>query len=508
MLHFVRWKQIAIVLTVVLGVLLVMPNFFSKETVANWPWWVPRPQLNLGLDLRGGAHLLLSMETAEVRKDWLDTLRDDARKRLREAKIGFTGLGIANNAVQVRLAKPEDADAALKELRRLLPADRQPHSRLRRHRPRRAKAEGGVIIIAPTEPGLQHRIANAISAAIETVRRRVDAMGTAEAQIVRQGSDRILVQVPGLQDTAQLKELIGKTARLTFHEVHPTISAEEAKQTASAGRLQGLCRAPTGRRATSCCARRRSCAATSSSTRSRASTSAPTSRSSPSASTVRRPQVRQVHQGQRRPPVRHRARRQGDLGAGDPRADPRRLRPDQRQLHGRDRQQARHPAALRRAAGQAHHRRGAHRRSLARRRLHRGRQARRHSSAVSPPSSSPSSPTARSASSPCVGLIVHGLLIVALMTVIGSTLTLPGIAGLVLDHRHGGRRQRADLRAHPRGAARGKYADRRHRCRLHARLHHHRRQPAHDARLRRPGHVLAGLRSDPRLRRDADASAS
>ena len=93
------------------------------------------------------------------------------------------------------------------------------------------KGEGGVITITPTEPGLQHRITNAISAAIETVRRRVDALGTTEPTIVRQGSSRILVQVPGLQDTAQLKELIGKTARLSFHEVHQTTSAEEAKQT-------------------------------------------------------------------------------------------------------------------------------------------------------------------------------------------------------------------------------------------------------------------------------------
>jgi preprotein translocase subunit SecD len=93
------------------------------------------------------------------------------------------------------------------------------------------KTEGGVITIAPTEPGLQHRISSAIGAAIETVRRRVDALGTTEPTIIRQGTSRILVQVPGLQDTAQLKELIGKTARLSFHEVHPTMTAEEAKQT-------------------------------------------------------------------------------------------------------------------------------------------------------------------------------------------------------------------------------------------------------------------------------------
>ena len=93
------------------------------------------------------------------------------------------------------------------------------------------KSEGGVITVTPTEVGLQHRISDAIGAAIETVRRRVDALGTTEPTIVRQGSSRILVQVPGLQDTAQLKELIGKTARLSFHEVHPTASAEEARTT-------------------------------------------------------------------------------------------------------------------------------------------------------------------------------------------------------------------------------------------------------------------------------------
>ncbi len=238
MLHFSTWKQVGIILTCLLGLLLVVPNFIAKETLAQWPRWVPKPQLNLGLDLRGGAHLLLSMEVADVRKDWLNTLRDDTRKRLREAKIPFTALGITNNAVQVRLAKAEDADAALKTLRGLIQQTGNLMLGTSITDLEVTKAEGGLIRLTPTEPGLQHRISSAISAAIETVRRRVDAMGTTEPNIVRQGSSRILVQVPGLQDTAQLKELIGKTARLTFHEVHPTISAEEAKKT----------RAPTGYR--------------------------------------------------------------------------------------------------------------------------------------------------------------------------------------------------------------------------------------------------------------------
>src|SRR6185312_7637484 len=149
MLHFVRWKQIAIVLSVLLGIALVIPSFFAKETVAGWPWFVPRAQINLGLDLRGGAHLLLAMETAEVRKDWLDTLRDDARKRLRDAKIAVTGVGIANNALNVRLAKPEDADAAYKELRGLA---QQTGDLIRGFAGSDLdvrKTDGGVIVITP-----------------------------------------------------------------------------------------------------------------------------------------------------------------------------------------------------------------------------------------------------------------------------------------------------------------------------------------------------------------------
>ncbi|HJZ45195.1 MAG TPA: protein translocase subunit SecD, partial [Hyphomicrobiaceae bacterium] len=136
-----------------------------------------------------------------------------------------------NNTVQGRLAKAEDGDAALKELRGLVQQSGNLILGTTVSDVQVTKGEGGVITITPTEAGLQNRISDAIGAAIETVRRRVDAMGTTEPTIIRQGSSRILVQVPGLQDTAQLKELIGKTARMSFHEVHQTMSAEEARTT-------------------------------------------------------------------------------------------------------------------------------------------------------------------------------------------------------------------------------------------------------------------------------------
>lgn len=231
MLRITRWKIIAIVATCLASLVLSIPNFFSKETVDGWPNWLPKKQMSLGLDLRGGAHLLLSMDVNEVRKDWLENLRDDARRRLRDAKIGVAGVGIQGNAIQVRVAKPEETEAAVKELRGMIQQLGSALLGTIGNDIDVQKGEGGLITVQPTEAGLQERVSSAISASIETVRRRIDSMGTAEASVVRQGRDRVLVQFPGLQETTPLKALIGETAKLSFHEEHPSMSGEEAKAT-------------------------------------------------------------------------------------------------------------------------------------------------------------------------------------------------------------------------------------------------------------------------------------
>jgi protein-export membrane protein SecD len=231
MLHFERWKIIAIVLVCLTGIIFAMPNLFSKQTVEGWPSWMPHQRLSLGLDLRGGAHLLLAMDTKALDKDWLITLRGDARQQLREAKVAFTGLGIVGNAVQVRIAKPEDVDKAYAALRKLITPLGNAILGSSGNNIEVEKVGNDTIKLQPTDQGLQQRVASAASASVETVRRRVDELGTTEPNIVRQGRDRILVQVPGFDDTAKLKELIGKTAKLTFHAVHPTMTPEEAKNT-------------------------------------------------------------------------------------------------------------------------------------------------------------------------------------------------------------------------------------------------------------------------------------
>jgi protein-export membrane protein SecD len=223
MLYFSPAKIISIVAVLLAAVLFALPNLFDKETVASWPDWIPQKQLQLGLDLRGGAHLLLTMDTKELRENMLDNLREDVRAKLREAKIGTVGTGLTSDGVRVRIARPGDMEAALKalgELSQPLTNNFLTGSNARNLEVTQQGSQG--IVLRLTEAGLRQRVTDAMGGAIETVRRRVDAVGTTEPTIARQGDDRILVQVPGIDDTQQLKDLLGKTAKLSFHEVHPT----------------------------------------------------------------------------------------------------------------------------------------------------------------------------------------------------------------------------------------------------------------------------------------------
>ena len=230
MLHFTPAKMLATIAVCLIGILIALPNLFSRETVQRWPSWLPHKQMPLGLDLQGGAHLLLAMDSTQLKKDWLTSIAGDARRTvITEAKIPASVTQNANNVV-VRVTKPEQVDAALKELRKLpqqignaILGSTGTDIEVR-------KADDGTITLAPTDAGFINRQANTASSAIETINRRINNLGTAESTVVRQGRDRILVQFPGLQETSTLKDLLGKTARLSFHEVHQTLGPEDAQQ--------------------------------------------------------------------------------------------------------------------------------------------------------------------------------------------------------------------------------------------------------------------------------------
>jgi protein-export membrane protein SecD len=225
MLHFSRWKTIAIVVTCLLGILATVPNFLPQSVLDQLPDFA-RNRIGLGLDLRGGAHLLTAMDMDELRKDWLVSLVADARKRLLEAKIGSAGIGVVAGNVQVRLARPEDMEAALKALKVMvqpvggvLRGGSVDNLEIRRQDP-------DIILITPSEVALNERVSQAMGTAIEIIRRRLDPGGNKEVVVQRQGSDRILVQQPGVEDTSEIKGLISRAAKLTFHLLHPTMGSE------------------------------------------------------------------------------------------------------------------------------------------------------------------------------------------------------------------------------------------------------------------------------------------
>ncbi len=228
MLYFTRWKALGIILTAFLVCLFAVPNFFPEATVKGWPLWAQR-RLVLGLDLQGGSYLLLEVDSNYVKKEKLDQVRDDVRRVLREARIGYTGLATRPDAVEVRV-KEADLPNALSKLRELS----QPLGGLLGSNGQRSldvtDAGGGLIRLSVPQAAITERIRQTIEQSIQIVERRVNQLGTVEPVIQRQGTDRILVQVPGLQDPTRLKDLLGKTAKMEFRMVDTTVPPDQAQQ--------------------------------------------------------------------------------------------------------------------------------------------------------------------------------------------------------------------------------------------------------------------------------------
>lgn len=228
MLRFSRWYVVFIISLCVAAIGLAVSNFLPRQWTANWRL----PHFVLGLDLQGGSHILLAIDTAALRKDRLDTLRDDVRRVLTEQpRIGYVGLATQNDQVQVRIRDGGQINLARTRLQQLT----QPTSSAlsfgnATSEYQLSEPESGQFVLRITDAGFTERVRLAIDQSIEIVRRRVDQLGTTEPSITRQGQDRILVQVPGLQDPQALKALLGQTAKLTFRLVDTSVSPEQAAQ--------------------------------------------------------------------------------------------------------------------------------------------------------------------------------------------------------------------------------------------------------------------------------------
>ena len=228
MLDFPRWKVITISLAILVGILFSVPSFFPKEQVARWSGGLPHSRINLGLDLAGGSHLLLEADTADAAKQRVAAMEDSVSSELRrgDAPIDIGDISTADGVLSFMVRNPAQVDAAVEKLRQLtkpvgLSGARDWDVTVR---------DQNRVVLTPTVDGQVRALKDAMSVARDVVRRRIDPQGTKEITVVTQGNNRILVQVPGVENPAALKALIGQTARLEFKLVDLTANPAEVAQ--------------------------------------------------------------------------------------------------------------------------------------------------------------------------------------------------------------------------------------------------------------------------------------
>jgi SecD/SecF fusion protein len=206
---------------IVAGLLFALPNVLPASVLERWPSAMPNKPVALGLDLRGGSHLVLEVDGSELRRERMRTLGEDARRRLREADIPWRSVATGERGLAIVLGSAEQQDRAID----LLAALANPVGTARKDLTVTRRGDEGVELTL-TEEGLHQSMGRAVEQSLEVIRQRVDQVGVAEPTIQRVGADRILVQLPGLQDPAQLRALLGSTAKMSFHLLDDAAGAD------------------------------------------------------------------------------------------------------------------------------------------------------------------------------------------------------------------------------------------------------------------------------------------
>ncbi len=216
MLHFPRWKIILIVGTCLLFVVFAIPSFLSEQTREALPKWLPHRAVSLGLDLQGGSHLLLEVDFEAYLREQLVNAVDDVRGVLRENKIGYRGLSAGDG--RIIFALREESSADVKQLLYKLNPDLD------------VAQDGLNYTLSFNDKWQQASRQRVLEQSLEIVSRRVNETGTKEPIIQRQGDKRIVLQVPGLSDPEHLKNLLGRTAKMTFHLLDETVGYEDIER--------------------------------------------------------------------------------------------------------------------------------------------------------------------------------------------------------------------------------------------------------------------------------------
>ncbi len=220
MMRFATWKIVLTIAATLIAMMICAPSMIGPDNRAKlasiMPSWLQPKSIVLGLDLQGGAHLLYEVDRADVIRSMTGNLRDDLRRLLREEKIGISGgIGVNARGVQVRIPDANERARIMPKLYNLV----QVSPGIGGSGVDVADAGDGLLKINLTDAAVDNKVKRAVEQTIEVLNRRVNGLGTTEPNIQRQGNDRVLVEVPGLQDTNRLKEIVGTTAKLEFRLV-------------------------------------------------------------------------------------------------------------------------------------------------------------------------------------------------------------------------------------------------------------------------------------------------
>ena len=222
MLYFSKFKTISILLICLLGIIFAFPNLLSQSTLNALPKIIPHKQINLGLDLRGGSHLLVGVQSSVRATERMDDLYDEIRIELRRNKILLSDISQSNNQVKITLSDDGFKGDLIDIIESLSQNVRGQlgTGQLADELDIMEQIDGS-ILVSMTEEAKSDLLRRSVDQSIEIIRRRIDELGTKEPTIQRQGDSRILIQVPGLDDPKRLKDLLGTTAKMTFHLIDP-----------------------------------------------------------------------------------------------------------------------------------------------------------------------------------------------------------------------------------------------------------------------------------------------
>ena len=228
MLQVSTWVRVLVSIILFFGVMIALPNALPGSVRAKMPSWLPHNTVSLGLDLQGGSYILLEVDLEDVMKDRVESTLGDIRRALRKAHIGYRNLSAAGDSVSVEIIEADQFDAALAVLKDVNPTVSGAVFSVGGREYDMTQPGHGVVAMRMTDVYKKQTETEIVSQSIEVVRRRIDELGTKEPGIEQQGKDRIVVQVPGLQDPTRLLSILQTTAKMTFQLVDASADVVEA----------------------------------------------------------------------------------------------------------------------------------------------------------------------------------------------------------------------------------------------------------------------------------------